>query len=308
MSTLCVAFARTVAAHPDEPALSTADGAVEWTWREYAERVQVVAAGLAGLGVRRCDTVALWLAERPEFHVADTAALHLGAAPFSIDSAFGLAQVEHVIGDAGSRVLITEPAFLDRALEIRARGFTALEVIVLVEDEHAHALSWEQLLAASTSEVVLGAYPDDLVTLVYTSGGAGLPVAVELTHVDVLAQIAALRCPEGRRALSRLPAQYLAERLVAHYLPLARHGAVTCPVDVDPPSFGRVRAPLPGVELELSDLHAPRTGPHSLSDGSPSAPSSTAAPRTAASVSAQVSSTGSSVTRLPSNSSARLTR
>ena len=259
MGTLCDVFAQTVAARAQEPALRTTDGAVDSTWREYADRMRAAAAGLAGLGVQRCDTVALWLTDRPEFHIADTAAFHLGAATFSVDSACSLAQVEHVIGDAGSRVLVTEPAFLDSALEVRARGLTALEFIVLVEGEHTYALSWEQLLASATEDFVLGrrAYPDDLLTLIYMSAGTGLPMAVELTHVDVLGQIEALRRPEGRRTLSCLPTGYLVERLFGHYLPLVRRAAVTCPVDIDASSFGRVRAPLPGVEVKLSDLHAP---------------------------------------------------
>jgi acyl-CoA synthetase (AMP-forming)/AMP-acid ligase II len=50
-----------------EPALRTADGALDATWREYAQRTTAAAAGLADLGVQRCDTVALWLTDRPEF-------------------------------------------------------------------------------------------------------------------------------------------------------------------------------------------------------------------------------------------------
>ena len=92
--------------------------------------------GLHGLGVRRGDTVALWLSNRPEFHVADTAAMQLGAAPFSIYSTFTVEQAEHVVGDAGSRVLVTEPAYLERALAVRERGRTALELIVLVDGAH----------------------------------------------------------------------------------------------------------------------------------------------------------------------------
>ena len=79
-ATLCDSFAATAATHADEPALRTADGAVDWSWREYADRVRAAAAGLHGLGVRRGDTVALWLSNRPEFHVADAAALQIGAA------------------------------------------------------------------------------------------------------------------------------------------------------------------------------------------------------------------------------------
>src|SRR6185436_1546876 len=142
MTTLCEAFAATAAAHADEPALRTADGATAWTWREYADRVRAAAGGLAGLGVRRGDTVALWLGNRPEFHVADAAATHLGAAPFSVYATFTVEQAEHVIADAGSRVLVTEPAFLERALAVRERGATPLQSIILVDGSHPEATGW----------------------------------------------------------------------------------------------------------------------------------------------------------------------
>jgi long-subunit acyl-CoA synthetase (AMP-forming) len=75
--TLCDALTETVATYSDAPALRSADGATEWTWPRYGERVHDAAAGLAGIGVGRGDTVALWLSNRPEFHVADTAAMQL---------------------------------------------------------------------------------------------------------------------------------------------------------------------------------------------------------------------------------------
>ena len=81
-ATMCEAFQATVARYPDELALRTVGGAVTITWGDYAGRVRQIAAGLAGLGVGRGDTVALMLTNRPEFHLADTAALHLGAIPF----------------------------------------------------------------------------------------------------------------------------------------------------------------------------------------------------------------------------------
>jgi acyl-CoA synthetase (AMP-forming)/AMP-acid ligase II len=59
---------------------------VSLTWREYAGRVESIAAGLAALGVERGDAVGLMLLNRPEFHLLDTAALHLGATPFSDSS------------------------------------------------------------------------------------------------------------------------------------------------------------------------------------------------------------------------------
>jgi long-chain acyl-CoA synthetase len=238
--TLCDAFDATVAAHAPAPALRSADGAVDWTWRDYADRVDAAAAGLHGVGVRRGDTVALWLSNRPEFHVADTAATRLGAAPFSVYTTFTVEQAEHVVGDAGSRVLVTEPAFLHKALAVRARGATALELIVLVEGCHTEALTWDELLAAATAgfdaaATAAGVSPDDLATLIYTSGTTGAPKGVELTHRNVVAQCAALSeafgLQPGLRAISWLPMAHIAERLSTHYLPMQLGWPVTCLAD-----------------------------------------------------------------------------
>ncbi len=236
-ATLCDAFAATVTAHADEPALRTADGAIAWTWRDYADRVAATAAGLAGLGVQRGDTVALWLSNRPEFHVADTAAMQLGAVPFSIYATFTVQQAEHVVGDAASRVLITEAAFLERALALRDGGRTALELIVLVDGAHTQAISWEELLAGARADFDVAAMaaavrPEDLATLIYTSGTTGPPKGVELTHANVVSQIAAaseaLALEPRTQAISWLPMAHVAERLCTHYVPMTFGWSVTC--------------------------------------------------------------------------------
>ena len=83
VATMCAAFQRTVAVHGDVVALRAPADAAGLTWREYGERVRRVAAGLHGLGLRRGDTLALMLTNRPEFHLVDSAAMHLGATPYS---------------------------------------------------------------------------------------------------------------------------------------------------------------------------------------------------------------------------------
>ncbi|MGZ4199390.1 MAG: AMP-binding protein, partial [Thermoleophilia bacterium] len=246
-ATLCDSFAATAAMHADEPALRSPDEAVTWSWREYADRVRAAAAGLHGLGVRRGDTVALWLSNRPEFHVADAAALQIGAAAFSIYSTFTVEQAEHVVADAGSRVLVTEPAYLEHALEVRERGNTALDLLVLVEGSHTNALTWDELLASAPAGFDVAAAAaqvsaDDLATLIYTSGTTGAPKGVELTHRNVVAQCAALGDALGlvprQSAISWLPMAHIAERLCTHYIPMQLGWSVTC-LD-DPRSIGRL--------------------------------------------------------------------
>jgi long-chain acyl-CoA synthetase len=82
VSTLPQAFQQTAALQPEAVAIRTVGDEVVITWRQYADRVRRIAAGLAALGVERGDTVGLMLRNRPEFHLADTAVIHLGAIPF----------------------------------------------------------------------------------------------------------------------------------------------------------------------------------------------------------------------------------
>src|SRR5882762_6732589 len=104
--TLCAAFQRTIAEQPDVVALRTRGDATRITWREYGERVRRHAAGLAGLGVRAGDTVAILLGTRPEFYVMDTAAMHLGAIPFSIYVTSTVEQIRYLLEDSGAQVAI----------------------------------------------------------------------------------------------------------------------------------------------------------------------------------------------------------
>src|ERR671920_1032293 len=82
--TLCAAFQVTAAANADRPALRTFGADTALTWRDFADRVQSIATGLAALGIGPGDTVGLMLDSRVEFHLIDTAVLHLRAVPFSI--------------------------------------------------------------------------------------------------------------------------------------------------------------------------------------------------------------------------------
>ena len=226
-------FAAAVTQFEDQPALRTPERAIDWTWREYGRQAAAAAIWLAGLGVQRGDVVACWLTNRPEFHAADMGAALLGAASFSIYPTYTADQAAHVVGDAGSTVLITESAFLDRALAVRASGKTALQTIVCVGDAQAETVAWPALVSepGDLDSLSSAASPDALLTIIYTSGTTGPPKGVELTHANVIAQLHALGAGLGLtdqlRVISYLPMAHVAERLVTHYLAMAHGWHVT---------------------------------------------------------------------------------
>jgi long-subunit acyl-CoA synthetase (AMP-forming) len=65
-ATMTEAFQRTAQAHPDRCALRLKEDALSMTWREYADNVRRVAAGLVGLGLEREQALAIMLTNRPE--------------------------------------------------------------------------------------------------------------------------------------------------------------------------------------------------------------------------------------------------
>jgi long-chain acyl-CoA synthetase len=218
-TTVCAAFQATAAAHPDAVALRTKGGAIEITWREYAERVRQIAGGLHRLGLRRGDTMALMLTNRPEFHLLDAAAMHLGAVPFSIYNTSSPEQAEFLLRDSGAKIGVVEPSFRDRMSTEHV-----IEVDLLDELEGDPGFDFDAAWQAVE--------PEDVLTLIYTSGTTGDPKGVQLTHrnmtftMDAYDQV--LHFPRGGRVVSYLPMAHIAERNCSHYFPMAFGFTVTC--------------------------------------------------------------------------------
>ena len=208
-ATVCEAFQATAALDPDAVALRTVGGGVEVSWGEYAERVERIAAGLAALGTAPGDTVALMMTNRPEFNLCDTAALHLGAIPFSIYNTLPVEDIVHLLSNAGSRVAICERRFAERLLAAGAR--TGVEHVICVDDAPVGTLPLAELERRGSPRFDFEAAwravePDDVLTLIYTSGTTGPPKGVQLTHANMLAQLRRPhRCCPWCRAIAACP-------------------------------------------------------------------------------------------------------
>ena len=244
VSSFAEAFQATAERFADEVALRTPDGAVEVTFREYAERVRRIASGLSARGLKREDTIALLMVNRPEFFICDTAALHVGATPFSVYATSSPEQIAYLFENAGNDIVITERVFqpqIENALQI---GGSSAPTQVIYIDE------LDELEASPDPDFDFDASwraiePDDLLTLIYTSGTTGPPKGVELTHENLLAQwrglVEVLPVKMGGRSTSYLPTAHIADRALSHYGQMLFGLQVTCV-----PDPREVMAALPG--------------------------------------------------------------
>src|SRR5437764_4494475 len=234
--TVTESLRRTAANNPEIVAVRTPDDSLSLTWAELLERVDAVAGGLAKLGLKRGDTIAIMLSNRPEFHVVHRSAAIVGATPYSIYQTYPPEEIEYQIGDAGSRMAIVEQGHLPTMLEVRKRA-PSLEHVIVVDREAAEGtVSLAEVegsnpefdVAAAASEI----RPDDVVTLIYTSGTTGKPKGVQLSHHNIMfsAQAVEQIVPfgPGGRVVSWLPAAHIAERMAHHYIPTIYAGTITC--------------------------------------------------------------------------------
>ena len=233
--TLTEALRRTAANNPEIVAVRTPDGTTSLTWSELLVRVDAVAGGLAKLGVKRGDTVAIMLGNRPEFHIVDLAVAMLGGTPFSIYVTYPAEEVHYLFNDSACRVTIVEQAYLPIVLEAR-QGLSELEHVIVIDgDSPEGTLSLAEVegsnptfdIAATATEIS----GEDLATLIYTSGTTGAPKGVQLSHHNIMAAAQAIEeiipLGPGGRVISWLPAAHIAERMAHHYVPVIYAGTIT---------------------------------------------------------------------------------
>src|SRR4051812_513677 len=237
--TMCGAFQVTAAERADAVAIRTKGDELTITWGEYGERVEKLAAGLAALGLERGQTIGLMLNNRPEFHLVDTAAMHLGATPYSVYNTYTAEQIEYLVTDAANTIIVTEGAYLDTVMKVKEACGSVEYVIDVDGGGREGTMSLEELEAAGDEGFDFEAAwkavePDDVLTLIYTSGTTGPPKGVQIMHENELTagrsfdQI--IQFPDGAAVVSYLPMAHIAERSCSQYLPIMFGFKVTdCP-------------------------------------------------------------------------------
>jgi long-chain acyl-CoA synthetase len=235
---------RNVEAAPGAVALRSRDGAgwAELTWAEVADRATRLAGAFARLGLGAGDRALLFLRNRPEFHLADLAALLLRATPVSIYNSSAPEQVQYLAGHSGARIAVVDDiGFLERLLKVRDE-LPELRAIVVVDDPDGLAPPDVLRLAdlygdepVDLAAAAAAADPTDLITVIYTSGTTGPPKGVMLDHANATWACVGYKAlvgdvQPGERGVSYLPMAHIAERMVTHYGWLWQQSVVTtCP-------------------------------------------------------------------------------
>ena len=202
---------------------------VNITAAEFVERVKDVALGLAALGIRPGDRIALLSENRPEWSIADMAILSLGAINVPIYTTQAVDQIEFILADSGSRAIFisnrklfrhARPALNDRHLEklifFDADVAEDLDNAIALSELEQRGSDQAQQRPEAFDAYLHAVHPDDLATIIYTSGTTGEPKGVMLTHNNFISNVLAitngLPISNTDTALSVLPLSHIFER------------------------------------------------------------------------------------------------
>lgn len=200
------------------PALRRATEARGLTYADAVHRVGLLIALLHARGVAPGDRVALLSENRPEWALADYAALCLGAVTVPLYPNVPVTQVADILRDSGARVVFASTD----AQAARARE-AAPGATVVVFDDLDRALATVAEAPPDWKARALAVAPDDLATLIYTSGTTGAPKGVMLTHRNLASgnaatgQHGAVRTQPGEVVVSILPLSHALERAAGYY-------------------------------------------------------------------------------------------
>jgi len=172
---------------------------VEWipiSSRELYRNVIGTARTLAQWGIGRGDRVAILSENRPEWAVADFASMLLGAADVPIYPTLTEEQTLAILQDSGARIaFVSTVDQLKKVLAIKDR--TALEKVVVMDyvgipegtPMHRMMVNPETGRDSEMDARAKSIGPDDLATIVYTSGTTGTPKGVMLTHGNLVSNL-----------------------------------------------------------------------------------------------------------------------
>jgi long-chain acyl-CoA synthetase len=217
----------------NRPLLGTRRGG-QWQWHSYrqiGELVDRARAGLAGLGVRPGDRVAIVGDNSVEWMVAAYAAYGLGATFVAIHPAQTPREWEFILRDCGARVVIAGSDAIQRALQAMRGALPELAHIVSLGANRA-AGSWRAMLAAGAAAPVAASSPgrDAIATFIYTPGTTGVPKGVRLSHGNLMASLdvatAVFVFAPGDRSVAYLPWVHIFVQLCDLHLMVAKGGSI----------------------------------------------------------------------------------
>jgi long-chain acyl-CoA synthetase len=239
----------------DKPSIREKDYGIwqSWSWAEVADEVRALACGLAALGLKRGDKIAIIGDNRPRLYWTMTAAQAIGAIPVPLYQDSVAREMAFVIEHAEVRFVMAEDQEqVDKMLSIRdrcphieriiycdprgLRHYTQ-DFIHAFDDVKASGRDYDAANPGFYDDTVAAGRGADTAIFLYTSGTTGQPKGVVLSFDNLIRTAANGIAFEGLTAddevLAYLPMAWVGDHLFSYGQSYVAGFCVSCPESAD---------------------------------------------------------------------------
>ena len=204
-------LAEVVRRHGERPAAVFSQSGDRWTYAEFADKVDQMAAGLLSLGLYKGDRVGIWSPNRPEWLLAQFATARIGVILVNINPAYRLAELEYALNKTGAKAIIAATRFKTSEYigmlqnlapelaqaepgRLQSRRLPHLRTVIQLGDGPAPGcVHFDELMdrgdggqQARLDAITTGLDRNDPINIQFTSGTTGAPKGATLTHRNIL--------------------------------------------------------------------------------------------------------------------------
>ena len=205
---------------------------VDISWNQFYDKVQKLGLAMMSGGVKPGDRVAIFSANSPEWQMCDMAILSIGAVNVPLYATITAKQAEYILADSGSKMIfVGSESHMDRVLEV-CDDLPELQKIITMDganSDHADVITFDDMLNLGAKNAnpqefftrLEAVSPEDLCSIVYTSGTTGNPKGVMLLHRNFLSNVTTassfVDVEDTDVCLSFLPLSHVLERMSGYY-------------------------------------------------------------------------------------------
>ena len=209
--TIGEALLRAARSWPDQEALVSVHQGIRWTYRQFADEVDRLAAGFLALRLEKGDRVGVWAPNCAEWTLVQFATARVGLIQVNINPAYRLSEVEYTLNKVGVKALVCARAFKTSDYvgminelapeiatsppgELQSKRLPELRSVVQIGGSPGPGwFAFADLAARATPAHVakveaIAATLDrnDAINIQFTSGTTGLPKGATLSHRNIL--------------------------------------------------------------------------------------------------------------------------